>query len=1175
MSSPYWAASDSALPHAAIVTGTDHDSLAEALQSCGWRVSAVHASHLLSDFGTSARNGYFEAEAVGPRLSCLIHADVVVFCPSSFACGLSSASPPEIDAIVEFARYKAELGGAWVLIMNLRSPFWARAKQQFGKVQAEFKAADCAYWSTSQHVWHIVSSISELSRLKARCAHIHVSGTSTPPPIAPTFRLTVALAASLNKWADVRYLSSLPTTRVPAPECTGQRRGDLTAVARDMAMGVQFGFRMCVEGIHVPWRLQQMDSNLCTPVIFIGNGTSELREARTVWRSPFVAGRDGEYRECARWYADRLVRDDELLAAAANLAGTALVCECPVGLQCHGDVLAVAAFGAASGGAEKARRLLVTLGSEANRSYIPPRPSLRWPQEGIQHAIRRILPLQASDAKLPFIEDLVNASPFSDYAEWLEERGEATWTTQEPSWNFIRKPAWQRVLEGRQDGSFSSNKAAPPLVGFGLTKDEHLCAAVDAARDRGFPLDDALGIDMDIQFAACMTVRHRGSLRKFRQTAATAITHLAHRLEPLADQLRSLQPPTVRAVAGDMNLALVAVLIVLLQWPDVNLVIDYVQGFNIVGEVEASGVYPVNPKQDGREPRDLLVGAREYVEDLCRTIRRTRESEFLLEECLKDEERQLGDRLRSAEEMNERWGIGGWRPLPRFLVVQSSGKKRACDDGLRAGHNEATVVLDKLLLCSASQPGISAKALVAAAAEADVDLAAENASIESGTDDLPDAYRHVPVAPSQLNVHVVAVFDEGSEKAYFQELWGMVFGLAGSVACFNRWPRFLEAASRRFLKVLAAMYFDDMSVQDLASGKGSAQGAVSSLATALGRPFAPPKRQPMASLANFLGIQHDLSRAIDRNLVTFRPKPELVQKVEDMVSEAMQKDCLTPGAASKLRGVLGFMAREVWGKVARGGMRPLIQREFADDPPWNLSLSLMRAFEFHVTLLHLDAPRELRLAKHSVPPIVVASDGMFEENVGAGIASLFVDGSRRWGLCSRLPKELLSKWTYNVTPIQKVEGYAVLHGLLLAWRELRGRDVVWFIDNTSALASIVKGASRDVDLDCIVQTAYFVAYAGNIRLWWEYIPSAANWADGASRHLTHDDWARDNGFHLLEVPPLDLPYGPLLDRLESIAAWGDICGAAGALKALVSMLRRVRGSSVGTLARQAAPHRGD
>jgi len=53
--------------------------------------------------------------------------------------------------------------------------------------------------------------------------------------------------------------------------------------------------------------------------------------------------------------------------------------------------------------------------------------------------------------------------------------------------------------------------------------------------------------------------------------------------------------------------------------------------------------------------------------------------------------------------------------------------------------------------------------------------------IQSATEDLPDAYRHMPVQPAQHLLHILAVRDPHTGDFLLQEHYGMIFGLSGSV----------------------------------------------------------------------------------------------------------------------------------------------------------------------------------------------------------------------------------------------------------------------------------------------------------------------------------------------------------------------------------------------------------
>ena len=63
-----------------------------------------------------------------------------------------------------------------------------------------------------------------------------------------------------------------------------------------------------------------------------------------------------------------------------------------------------------------------------------------------------------------------------------------------------------------------------------------------------------------------------------------------------------------------------------------------------------------------------------------------------------------------------------------------------------------------------------------------------------------------------------------------------------------------------------------------------------------------------------------------------------------------------------------------------------------------------------------------------------------------------------------------------------------------------GRRIVWYIDNTSALYSVVKGSSKQPAVGRTVAVTHFLMFKFNISIWWEFVDSMANWSDGVSRH---------------------------------------------------------------------------
>ena len=65
--------------------------------------------------------------------------------------------------------------------------------------------------------------------------------------------------------------------------------------------------------------------------------------------------------------------------------------------------------------------------------------------------------------------------------------------------------------------------------------------------------------------------------------------------------------------------------------------------------------------------------------------------------------------------------------------------------------------------------------------------------------------------------------------------------------------------------------------------------------------------------------------------------------------------------------------------------------------------------------------------------------------------------------------------------------------------QLKGRDVIHFIDNTGAIFGIAKGYSADLDSARLISVFHTLNAALGANVWFEYVASAANIADLPSR----------------------------------------------------------------------------
>ena len=86
---------------------------------------------------------------------------------------------------------------------------------------------------------------------------------------------------------------------------------------------------------------------------------------------------------------------------------------------------------------------------------------------------------------------------------------------------------------------------------------------------------------------------------------------------------------------------------------------------------------------------------------------------------------------------------------------------------------------------------------------------------------------------------------------------------------------------------------------------------------------------------------------------------------------------------------------------------------------------------------------------------------------------------------------------------------------------LRGRDILWFIDNKSALSQLIRRTSSAADASQLAAVHSLTMAALGTRVWYEWVPSKTNPADVLSREawdspevqlkLASGEWVRLSG----------------------------------------------------------------
>ncbi len=406
-------------------------------------------------------------------------------------------------------------------------------------------------------------------------------------------------------------------------------------------------------------------------------------------------------------------------------------------------------------------------------------------------------------------------------------------------------------------------------------------------------------------------------------------------------------------------------------------------------------------------------------------------------------------------------------------------------------------------------------------------------TLESGGEDVSDAYRTIPVEEAYLRHNLVMLRHPATGALRFVQMYAALFGQGASVYAFARWSAFLEACPRRLLWILWTMYVDDGSLSDPQEAKGSGQAAIHTFFDLIGTGLSEDKREWLSTESVFLGVAHDLAKLPTEGWIEFWPKETIIEALRSYIQTFKSERWCPPGLASKFRGIAGFAAQAQFGQLGRAPMRPFKQRQYWDRAPWYTTNTMERSWQFLETILDKKLSRRIHVTKPEHPALVVASDAQVERSSLPGGGALIHDlvtGTKVGGYL-RFGEEQLAHWRLTLQelaegkqPIALCEAI-MLPLTMLHWAEIfRGRTVVWFIDNTLAMASFVKGASANEYLEKIVGTFWIAAYHLDCAIWLEWVDSDSNWADGVSRLYANDPFAKTHGFSLCEMPFPELPF---------------------------------------------------
>ena len=201
----------------------------------------------------------------------------------------------------------------------------------------------------------------------------------------------------------------------------------------------------------------------------------------------------------------------------------------------------------------KRRRVVAASGHVAPMGGIPGQVAQRWSQHAVATEIKDIFRGMLDHIKIPLFEDILNGPPFTTFAEYAEERGQ--WRSRmPPSFTITEDRGAAEAAMGFQLGVLTSKHALEPLVRGNPGPEGHMREAIRIANAGYRNPVRRVPCELDLRFAAGVTVANAHKLSEARRAAVRAIRELARRCDLITRTVRAHQKS--RNPCGDTRLQL-------------------------------------------------------------------------------------------------------------------------------------------------------------------------------------------------------------------------------------------------------------------------------------------------------------------------------------------------------------------------------------------------------------------------------------------------------------------------------------------------------------------------------------------------------------------------------------------------------------------------------------------
>lgn len=572
--------------------------------------------------------------------------------------------------------------------------------------------------------------------------------------------------------------------------------------------------------------------------------------------------------------------------------------------------------------------------------------------------------------------------------------------------------------------------------------------------------------------------------------------------------LKASLPQHAKTILKDKKIALWKEMLEDLQYEDMGVVDELVEGTKLLGEVPLTNVFPQHFK-----PAEFSV---EDAKQESQTLR-----EVVLKKTRSSGDRDLDAEVfeKTIEEVSKGWLAGPMElsslPEPsligRRFGLKQGPKTRLIDD-LTVGGQNGTVQSNESP--KPQGPDVIAAILIG------LMKVLPGESVEGRAYDLKSAYKQLAICESDLWAAFVSCFNPKTKSPSIFQLKAVPFGATRAVYSFLRVVRSIWYIGVVGLKLPWSCFFDDFVVFSKQGMVKSTDAAVTALFRLIGWKFAEEgeKCQQFSSEVSALGIKVCL-KDFSRGKVYFDNTEKRKQDLSDLIQETLKSKNVTQKEGQVLRGKLQFADSQVYGRLSKLCLAEV--SKLCASGGKALDGQAEMALKRFLGFLSSGKPRVLSC--HTDRPFFLFTDACFEPTSpfwACGLGGVLVNDQGillEFFSCSLSDEEMKKLGSESKKSIIFEAELLALIVAMYRWSSvLKSASCVCYIDNNAVRDVAISGRARNAAGIHLLERLLQVEMRLGVNAWFCRVASESNIADYPSRN----DLRLFNAVRQVEVKPL-------------------------------------------------------